>query len=238
MASANGGWHIGEEKTVRIILLIFLITHGVPTMAEEEIKEIASIYSDYENNSFEDIEFVAKVVTTTEILSRKKTELSPQLYVGHESSRAAIQTLEDIQEHVTTSLNSNNDDIGSFSLEPGGQVEWSSPAFSNIHDLNNSLQKYKNLIDEILNKHDLINLYIGVDPFNNPESIDLINQKKYQLMNESMVEQQAVQELQGKSYDTILGGLNMSKTALKGMLAGAKKFMIAMMSCDHHRVET
>ena len=82
--------------------------------------------------------------------------------------------------------NSNKDDIGSFSLEPGGQVEWSSPAFSNIHDLNNSLQKYKNLIDEILNKHDLINLYIGVDPFNNPESIDLINQKKYQLMNESM----------------------------------------------------
>jgi uncharacterized protein len=41
MASANGGWHIGEEKTVRIILLIFLITHGVPTMAEEEIKERA-----------------------------------------------------------------------------------------------------------------------------------------------------------------------------------------------------
>ena len=38
--------------------------------------------------------------------------------------------------------NSSKDDIGSFSLEPGGQVEWSSPAFSNIHDLNNSLQKY------------------------------------------------------------------------------------------------
>ena len=49
-------------------------------------------------------------------------------------------------------------------------------------------------------------------------------------MNKSMVEQQAVQELQGKSYDTILGGLNMSKESLKGMLAGAKKFMIAMMT--------
>jgi uncharacterized protein (DUF2237 family) len=42
MAIANGGWHIVEEKTVRIILLIFLIfTHGVSAMAEEKIKDRA-----------------------------------------------------------------------------------------------------------------------------------------------------------------------------------------------------
>ena len=80
----------------------------------------------------------------------------------------------------------NGDDIGSFSLEPGGQIEWSSPPFPNLNDLNDSLQKYKYLLDQTLNKHDLINLYIGVDPFNSPESIDLINQEKYELMNASM----------------------------------------------------
>ena len=42
MANANGGWCIGEEKTVRIILIIFLIiTYGVPTMAKEERKDKA-----------------------------------------------------------------------------------------------------------------------------------------------------------------------------------------------------
>lgn len=42
MARANGGGHIGEEKTVKILLLIFLIfTHGVPAMAEDEIKDRA-----------------------------------------------------------------------------------------------------------------------------------------------------------------------------------------------------
>ena len=50
------------------------------------------------------------------------------------------------------------------------------------------------------------------------------------LMNESMVEQQAIQEVSAENWDTILGGLNMSKTALKGMVAGAKKFMIALMA--------
>ena len=31
--------------------------------------------------------------------------------------------------------------------------------------------------------YNLKSLYIGVDPFHNPDTIDLINEKKYQLMN-------------------------------------------------------
>lgn len=42
MASANGGWHIGEEKAVRMILVISLILiYGVPAMAEDKITERA-----------------------------------------------------------------------------------------------------------------------------------------------------------------------------------------------------
>jgi hypothetical protein len=41
VANANGGWYMGEEKTVRITFLIFLlITFGVPAMAKEKVKNI------------------------------------------------------------------------------------------------------------------------------------------------------------------------------------------------------
>ena len=79
---------------------------------------------------------------------------------------------------------SNND--GHYSLEPGGQIEWSSPPFKNINDLEVSLLSYKRVLDKILRKRDLKSLYIGVDPFFDPDTIDLINEKKYQLMNFNM----------------------------------------------------
>ena len=75
---------------------------------------------------------------------------------------------------------------GSYSLEPGGQIEWSSPPFEDIRDLEKSIYSYKKSIDSVLEKRGLISLYIGVEPFCDPDSIDLIKQKKYQLMNLNM----------------------------------------------------
>ncbi len=75
---------------------------------------------------------------------------------------------------------------GSYSLEPGGQIEWSSPPFADIKDLEKSIHSYKNSIDSVLEKRGLISLYMGVEPFCDPDSIDLIKQKKYQLMNLNM----------------------------------------------------
>lgn len=75
---------------------------------------------------------------------------------------------------------------GVYSIEPGGQIEWSSPPFSNIRNLEKSLYNYKKLIEGVLKKRDLIPLYMGVDPFHDPDSIDLIEHKKYQLMNSNM----------------------------------------------------
>ncbi len=82
--------------------------------------------------------------------------------------------------------NENNDANGTYSLEPGGQIEWSSPPCENIFKLDDALASYKSLIDSILSKRNLISLYIGVEPFTSPDSIELIDQKKYQLMNRNM----------------------------------------------------
>ena len=80
----------------------------------------------------------------------------------------------------------NNDMNGTYSLEPGGQIEWSSPPCANMFELDDTLASYKSLIDNILSTRNLTSLYIGVEPFVDPDSIELIDQKKYQLMNMNM----------------------------------------------------
>ena len=80
----------------------------------------------------------------------------------------------------------NNDVNGTYSLEPGGQLELSSPPCANMFELDDALVSYKSLIDNILSKRNLFSLYIGVEPFTDPDSIELIDQKKYQLMNMNM----------------------------------------------------
>ena len=80
----------------------------------------------------------------------------------------------------------NKDSNGTYSLEPGGQIEWSSPPCENMFELDDALASYKSLIDSILNKRKLSSLYIGVEPFTDPRNIELIDQKKYQLMNINM----------------------------------------------------
>ena len=82
--------------------------------------------------------------------------------------------------------NINNDVNGTYSIEPGGQVEWSSPPCENLFELDKALDCYKSLIDNVLSERNLVSLYIGVEPFTDPSSIELIDQKKYQLMNLNM----------------------------------------------------
>ena len=72
---------------------------------------------------------------------------------------------------------------GNYSLEPGGQIEWSSPPSHQLKDIERDLLEHKESLDKILNREGLKSLYIGVDPFNNPSEIDLIDQKKYESMS-------------------------------------------------------
>ncbi len=75
---------------------------------------------------------------------------------------------------------------GDYSLEPGGQVEWSSRPYVDLNDLNNAIKVHKNNFAKVLSKNNLKEITYGVDPFYRPDEVDLIKQKKYELMNKHM----------------------------------------------------
>ena len=82
-----------------------------------------------------------------------------------------------------------NDKIGAngeYSLEPGGQLEWSSPPFSSLNDLQLSMEAHHALLSNVVLENNLKLIDYGLDPITSPEEINLIDKKKYQLMNKSM----------------------------------------------------
>jgi len=83
-------------------------------------------------------------------------------------------------------LNKNNSDNGVYSLEPGGQLEWSSPPFYDLNDLQKAVQDQYSLLDRILLDYKLKLIDYGLEPIYKPEEVELIHQKKYQLMDSNM----------------------------------------------------
>ena len=75
---------------------------------------------------------------------------------------------------------------GEYSLEPGGQIEWASPPFINLSNLQHSINNHKNLLNDTLKKHNLKLIPYGVDPIFSPNEIDLISNPKYQFMDQHM----------------------------------------------------
>jgi len=75
---------------------------------------------------------------------------------------------------------------GNYSLEPGGQIEWSSKPYKDLNTLQKAIKKHNNLVSGNLKKNNLKLITYGVDPLFNPDDIDLIDLKKYQLMDRSM----------------------------------------------------
>ena len=102
------------------------------------------------------------------------TKKFSRIPVNRSKEYSAIDLLNEIN-------NINNDMNGTYSLEPGGQIEWSSPPCADMIELNDALNSYKTLLDSILEKRELTSLYMGVEPFTDPDSIELIDQKKYYL---------------------------------------------------------
>ena len=83
-------------------------------------------------------------------------------------------------------MNLLTDQNGIYSLEPGGQLEWSSPPYENLNDLSIAQLRHRKLLDDVTDHHDLIVLHWGLEPILFPDDIDLIHQSKYQLMNDHM----------------------------------------------------
>ena len=81
-------------------------------------------------------------------------------------------------------LNDKQNKNGSYSLEPGGQLEWASPPFVDLNDLQSSLELFCDQLDSTLSSQKLILVNYALDPKFSPNEVGLINEKKYQLMNE------------------------------------------------------
>ena len=87
---------------------------------------------------------------------------------------------------LVTIMNSNRGPNGIYTLEPGGQLEWSSPPFKDLHYLNNALDIHRQSLNKMVSDYNLNIISFGVEPNFNPGDIDLIDQLKYQLMDLNM----------------------------------------------------
>ena len=83
-------------------------------------------------------------------------------------------------------LNDKQNNNGSYSLEPGGQLEWASPPFVDLNDLQSSLELFYNHLDSFLSSKKLALINYALDPKFSPDEVGLINEKKYQLMDKYM----------------------------------------------------
>ena len=70
-----------------------------------------------------------------------------------------------------------------YSLEPGGQLEWASSPFTDLHAVNFQMKAHFNRVKKIVQKHNLIHMGFALEPLYSADNIDLIQQNKYQLMD-------------------------------------------------------
>ena len=100
-----------------------------------------------------------------------------RLPVNKTTQYSAVDLFEEI------SQSAKKDFPFSYSLEPGGQLEWASGPTKSLWDIKKQFEYHKKLEDNICKKHFIDRLYLSLEPFCLPNDIDLINVNKYQLMH-------------------------------------------------------
>ena len=83
-------------------------------------------------------------------------------------------------------LNNKKNISENYSLEPGGQLEWASAPYKNLNDLEDSIIAQRKLLKEVLERKQLKVVSYGLDPIFSPVDIELIDQKRYILMDKNM----------------------------------------------------
>ena len=83
-------------------------------------------------------------------------------------------------------LNQKTKNNGFYTLEPGGQVEWSSPPLPDLNQLYQAMKKHQSMLESELSASQLKIIYFGLDPAHDPKEIKLLDDKKYQIMDEKM----------------------------------------------------
>lgn len=69
------------------------------------------------------------------------------------------------------------------SLEPGGQLEWASPAMKSLHDIYANYEHNKARVMEIAKREDLKYIDYSLEPLYQPSEVELLNHEKYRLMD-------------------------------------------------------
>ena len=83
-------------------------------------------------------------------------------------------------------LNNKKNISEKYSLEPGGQLEWASTPYKNLKDLEDSIIAQRKLLKEVLERKQFKVVSYGLDPNFSPIDIELIDQKRYILMDKNM----------------------------------------------------
>tara|TARA_B100000902_G_scaffold66518_1_gene72918 strand:- start:1554 stop:2834 length:1281 start_codon:yes stop_codon:yes gene_type:complete len=76
----------------------------------------------------------------------------------------------------------NQNNKVSYSLEPGGQLEWASSPTISLWDLQSEFEEHLSYENKIIKEQNIVKLETSVDPLNSIEKIAIINSPKYQLM--------------------------------------------------------
>ena len=123
---------------------------------------------------FIDLHYYYKPKRNIQLL--KEATINTHFFLTHNDYKKIIASYQ-----VLDIMNQKSNNNGVYSLEPGGQLEWSSPPFSNLNDMSFSMEMHKDALCKVVNEQELKILNFSVDPIFSPVEVDLINQLKYQL---------------------------------------------------------
>lgn len=80
--------------------------------------------------------------------------------------------------------NRQSNDTFTYSLEPGGQLEWASAPAIGLWDLQKQFDRHVEIENQICEINQIDRLHLSLEPFCVPNDIDLITLNKYQLMHD------------------------------------------------------
>lgn len=79
--------------------------------------------------------------------------------------------------------NRQSNDTFTYTLEPGGQLEWASAPAISLLDIQKQFDRHVEIENQICAINQIDRLYLSLEPFCEPHDIDLITLNKYQLMH-------------------------------------------------------
>ena len=80
-----------------------------------------------------------------------------------------------------------NKDAFSYSLEPGGQLEWASLPSVDLWKIQSQYDQHMIKEEKLCKKHGINRLFLSLDPFFKPSEIELIDSLKYKLMHSEFI---------------------------------------------------